>query len=543
MGVLEPPEFPQWTVRRGFGKVGGRFPLALEAVGQRMIAMHVLPQVTNATAHPRYYAFFCWVFEQFEQRVSHRLQERQVARGQRAWRAYLEHALRACSLANDPQIRQLIGSQKAVRIGGVRRDARVTFPSKSPSGFDPANYGAAFLALGLGFRQNGRYHLTPMGRTLAEAFRGDLLDGMSRRQERALEVLLSRQGDLAYGVLQDLSPRLCIRALSSVDREHRPLIDMFFRHERDEPSDRARANGLALLLNLVADAKGSIATAEDLYPLFATARYSDGRIPRLANKALEETFAIWQRYMERQSQKTGFNALWHEVLNLLERHDPLAVSASFIVEHMIKEMESSSALMSLIGARASAISVSEALAVVSAKLPTSVHSRAEKVLRLTEEASDQECDDRVGVALVLLLTVVARWEAESLRLTPLHIQLHSFEGPARLTLPWLAQEVRNRGDLSLQELLRWLVEWCILAQSVRVAYEKLDEGDRFFILPVDGGYRLAHERQDPQRYFAYDSSRLRGALSILVDLELLRRTKNGLSVTPLGKAVFQNLRK
>jgi hypothetical protein len=64
MGVLEPPEFPQWTVRRGFGKVGGRFPLALEAVGQRMIAMHVLPQVTNATAHPRYYAFFCWVFEQ-----------------------------------------------------------------------------------------------------------------------------------------------------------------------------------------------------------------------------------------------------------------------------------------------------------------------------------------------------------------------------------------------------------------------------------------------------------------------------------------------
>src|SRR4051812_10237136 len=90
--------FPDWTAFVSDGDSGGRFPLALEAVGANMVAAHLLPAVTNATAHPRYYSFFCWVFGTFEERVSPRFPESKRPQAQRRWGAHLEHALRACTL-------------------------------------------------------------------------------------------------------------------------------------------------------------------------------------------------------------------------------------------------------------------------------------------------------------------------------------------------------------------------------------------------------------------------------------------------------------
>ncbi len=36
----------------------------------------------------------------------------------------------------------------------------------------------------------------------------------------------------------------------------------------------------------------------------------------------------------------------------------------------------------------------------------------------------------------------------------------------------MADELTRRGQQTLRELVQWLVEWCVLGQAIRVAYEK-----------------------------------------------------------------------
>lgn len=57
------PDFPDWTEfcsnetpHRGLD------PLGLESVGASIVQKQLLPGITNATRHIRYYSFFSWVF-------------------------------------------------------------------------------------------------------------------------------------------------------------------------------------------------------------------------------------------------------------------------------------------------------------------------------------------------------------------------------------------------------------------------------------------------------------------------------------------------
>jgi hypothetical protein len=157
---------------------------------------------------------------------------------------------------------------------------------------------------------------------------------------------------------------------------------------------------------------------------------------------------------------------------------------------------------------------------------------------LVQEIEDRATPgvERLGRALVLLLVVVTQWEQEAPRLAQILRALHEHGGPGRLTLPWMAREVRRRSDAPLGELLQWLIEWCVLAQALRVAYEKIDQGDRFFIEQVDGGFALAQDRQRPESYFSPDANRLWGALQVLRGLSLLR-PEDPLALTASGRHV------
>jgi hypothetical protein len=53
--------FPDWT-EYDDTRLGGRDFLGLQSVGDAMLEL-LLPGMTNATRHPRYYAYFCWLFQ------------------------------------------------------------------------------------------------------------------------------------------------------------------------------------------------------------------------------------------------------------------------------------------------------------------------------------------------------------------------------------------------------------------------------------------------------------------------------------------------
>src|SRR5437016_3034861 len=60
------PELPDWTeFCTNESEHRGLDPLGLEAVGASIVQNRLLPGITNATRHIRYYSFFCWVFWKF----------------------------------------------------------------------------------------------------------------------------------------------------------------------------------------------------------------------------------------------------------------------------------------------------------------------------------------------------------------------------------------------------------------------------------------------------------------------------------------------
>ncbi|MGA8504265.1 MAG: hypothetical protein WB762_01515, partial [Candidatus Sulfotelmatobacter sp.] len=54
-------QIPDWTEDAG-RPLGGRDFMGLQTVGETILNV-LLPGLTNSTVHPRYYAFFSWVFK------------------------------------------------------------------------------------------------------------------------------------------------------------------------------------------------------------------------------------------------------------------------------------------------------------------------------------------------------------------------------------------------------------------------------------------------------------------------------------------------
>lgn len=549
-GAESSPAFPAWTALVPAEESGGRYPLALEAVGAHMVATYLLPAITNATPHPRYYSFFAWVFDTFDRIVAPQVPESGRAKAQRRWRAHLEHAFRACTLHTNPAAKQIIGYRSATRLDGLSASTAVRLDGRAPTAFAPQYYGAAFAYLGLGYRAAERMHLTPLGREMAAAFHKALTAGVSRSERQALRILLSGKSRVPARVLFELAERFRVRTVGAQEPEHAPLIQALFRldplRRQSDPvaarADRSRAIGLGLLLDVVGQSNGTISSPADLHPIWATSRFANGQRAAFREPGYETAFAVWQRYQERQHQKLAVNAVWHEVLNGLEDAQGKPVPAAALVGRCQGLAASSPLLAKWVGDGPMQQTVAAATASVVRRLPALAseagavaHELAQSIMSETTTGSE-----RMGTAVVLLLAVVAQWRAERASLSQFLRDLHAHGGAGRLTLPWMADELQRRETQTLGSLVQWLVEWCVLSQSMRVAYEKIEQGDRFFIQRTDGGYVINGERQLTSAYFSYDSSRLNGAMSILRELSFLKRG-TAYVLTGAGKRVHRDV--
>lgn len=518
--------YPSWTrYEMGAEDHRGLYPLGLEPYGAS-ISRRLLPGITNVTIHIRYYSFLCWVFWTFQER--YRSSGNKLTRNdQRAWRVRLENIHRAATLWRYPTLRGVVGVKEAVELKALKdRETLDATGNDAATPFQAPFYSASFQILRCGFESKGVVALTRLGRSLASAF--DQTLRTSAKTEKARAEILRGDRRVSVRSVRALAASLALQPVPVDSPEHAGLVEMLFRLDARDPGDPnaisedRRCRCLGLLLELVKQSGGRIRSAEDLYSVFASGCFMDGRRVNVPSAFLQE-FAAWQRFQERQHEKLGIHGLWEGALALLRARAPGAGSGEAILAHVVESVRESDASEKWLGKAPLSQSVGEALSRV-----VSVRDQLRrKTLSPSQDlAAELLSSDRrahvSGQALVLLLLTLAEWR--ELRGDPSTGQKHVHEsasGRERLALGWLLDETESRLQLDLTAYLGWLVERCLLDQAYRVAVDKLVAGQfRFFILRDSDGYRLIRD-QGAGAYLGYDSSRFPSAYRLLAGLNLV----------------------
>src|ERR1019366_4737139 len=131
----------------------------------------LLPGMTNQTRHPRYYAFFVWVFDQ-AQKAGVKLQRIE------AFRFRFESALiYAAASHHEGDFTGIVGIQGVTRGNHAWRGKQHEYPldqeawDRRASAFSGPFYSPSFQQLGLvQRREHGAIGLLPRGQELATAF-------------------------------------------------------------------------------------------------------------------------------------------------------------------------------------------------------------------------------------------------------------------------------------------------------------------------------------------------------------------------------------
>jgi hypothetical protein len=532
-------DLPDWTeFNSGEHEHNGLDPLGLQAVGASIVGNRLMPGITNATRHVRYYSFFCWVFWTYWQSKP----KKATVSQQRRWRVRLENILRSATLYRDDQFGGLVGVTKAKRINSLATNAEITVAGgDAATAFVPANYSASFRALGCGLWDEEKgARLTRMGEDLAVAF--DLTVRRSPISRSALDTVLSDSAQVKVGTIRALTDGIGLRPVKPGEPEHRLLKELLLRSSTGTERlnvefDQRRSLSFALLMEIVQQA-GILASPLALHRIFATGKLPNG--PRFAVPVeLAPTFESWKRYQERQYLVLGIYALWHEIVETLDHSVEKTATAQQLITTILLAFEESKMAAKWLGAgycRRTVIQVQQHLEQHVSKNSNEVGRWA---VELSEVLADRKRNspDRVGAAVALLLLSSCYWKSTSSKLPA--ADLHRDGGRERLSLKVLTDDAEAMRNTSIPEYLQFIVETYVLKQSTRVATQKLPDY-RFFIIREDHGYRLV-KKQDPNSYLTYSLARVSSAYDLMAGLKLIDR-EQGLRLTGPGQTVLRQLR-
>src|SRR5260370_4035962 len=313
-------EFPGWTeYQRSDEEHQGVYPLGLEAVGSYIVSHFLLPGITDATRHIRYYSFFSWVFWTFLQE-----QRRHGRAGYRPdefsrWLVRLENMLRAATLDADKKFIGLIGRNKALTFDDAK-DGKLRVDQKvAASGFVPAAYSASFAALHCGQYKGRRAQLTPRGEALGRAFNANFAS--QRGGTDALRRILSHSSRIAVDTIRTVERAIRVWPVAPDEAEHPLLMDMLLSVRLEQPGEDggqerhlARPRALGLHFEVIDYGNGKVVGPNDFHRIFACGGIK-GESKFTPSPEFRNECEIWKRYQERQFQKLGLYGLWHEVLD------------------------------------------------------------------------------------------------------------------------------------------------------------------------------------------------------------------------------------
>lgn len=533
--------FPAWTEYRSSEiEHRGLDPLGLTGVGSNIVQKRLLPGITNATRHVRYYSFFCWVFWSFWQQNKGKTKPSE----QWKWLVRLEHVWRAATLLQFPSVTGLIGVTKALRVEKLKQQMEIRLDKDTaPTAFTPANYSASFGALGCGrWSPEKGAHLTPFAEKVALAFDSEVHNAVGKGQ--ALKSILSNQKSITVKDIHAVATSVCMRPVTKDQPEQRLLIELLLRMDpfkKDtEATDqhRARSRSLALLMEVAEQSEGKLSTGWDLHRVFAT-EILPNQHRFLPSPQFQNDFELWKRYQERQYVKIAVYSLWHETVLLLGYRATKCATAQEILGHLLISASESTFLKEQIGTGGLQKDVRSVLEKVRESLRHRPRDFGKTAIRSTETLLDQSTPTavRVGTALHLLFLCSSFWLENKGQLS--HAELHRDGGRRALSLAIVCSDLQQFCSSPTVDYVSWIIENYVLKQAIRVAIDKLPNY-RFFVLRDEEGYRLV-KAQDPNSYLAYDISRIDSAYRLMEDLRLID-ISGGLRLTSLGRKTLERLR-
>jgi hypothetical protein len=527
-----------WTDRlKGAGTHQGRWALGLESMGFR-IARELLPSITNTTIRARYYSFLCWAYWTFAEHMRSLGRADATYAEQRAWRMRLENAMRTATVLDPDYHHGLIGRNSAIPLRPGE-----PYPigeNIEISAWQPEYYKPSWLGFGFGQLRGDIVVVhpdrgVPLAKAVDERIRRDDADGSLYR------ALTSDDPAIPPQVIEALGDAFSLRALREDDgREQALLVDRLFnltRRENPDPLTRVdwtRSISLTLLLDMVGAGNGEYTDANTAHYVFGTARFRSGD-RYTPPPSLQETYAKWERYQEREQEKIAFYALWHETLMAIRSGRGAGLSGAAVVQWIVDRAAESEAVIQQLPDGALDRPVSESLAHLQESLDAGAADLLIQVL--TDNILDFTRRNKAGGATVVLLLLAQKWAAMASDLPASVASVHTTAAASELPLPLVSREILGRSHHTLRQLLRHVTERWVLSQSLRVALEKWSSNqDRFFIARDAQGYRIVRG-QNTGAYLTYDPPRIDSSLHILNDLRLVESEGQGLVLTSDGERI------
>jgi hypothetical protein len=536
---------PQWTqFTKGIGTHQGLNPLGLEPLGAS-ISRRLLPGVTNAAVHVRYFSFLSWVFWTFKSFHDERNGGKRTRTAQTRWRVRLENIHRAATLWYYPEgLTGLWGVEKAQRIGPSSSGSIDVTQDNAATPFQAAAYSASWANLGCGEVRSGVVALTPLGVQLAEGFDKELRS--VRGGALALTAILNEKNRVPVDAIRTLAPAMALRDVPAGTDEHNALAEMLFRLDRADENtdvarnDRQRSRTLALLLELARQSRGTLSSASDLHAVFASGKFADSKDVNVPSP-LSREFAWWQRYQERQWEKLGINAIWEEVIAALRPvgHEK---SGRSLMQRLLYLAQRSRQLEEWCGSEVLDHSVGDAIQKAARKSARLVQNQVSPIESLVEDLREVKVsEERLGLALVVLLLTVDYWYRRRGEVpADYRVPHRSSDGPGRLPLDWVVDRTLEFKSRSVRDYLAWLFERCIIDQASRIAMQKMAAGQfRFFILRDSLGFRLVKDR-GRNASLGFDSRRFPAAFQLMQGLRLVSRAET-MTVTSHGRIVLKRV--
>ena len=562
--VIKLASVPNWTEDCG-EEPGGRDFLGLQSVGEAILNA-LLPGLTNSTVHPRYYAFFAWVFKLANDQNIH------------AGKALSEHRFRyetaliyAAQATHATEIHNVVGIRDA-RTGphrwiGASGQYGLYNSSWSDrvSAFPSANYRPSFASLRLlRVNSDGAISLLPEGKLLAEAFENQLAHSSAVRA-------LAKAGPhpVRGTTLKQLHDDFCPCAVRSRGGADRPaLIEVLFRFARPaqdqarRTEEDARRLSLAYLLHLVKEC-GRDAWDEGVLRTLLYYWQSPSK-PYVPSSGLLRVAKAWRVFQAEQYERYALEALWAAFLRILAQHITLPFDltetgraiASQLGKNCFYQGQGLHLHSDLSDVTLEDLSSAILKAGARGLNPNSSGFFEESwrrygcTAKVSEAAWASAIDDAFwntgnaysafGAAVGLLVTLYLRWKrydaaasgAEFLRIG----------GRLRLSLTKVMADLECRRDEPLPRVFSWLIEEYVVGQHLRVAAQKLAyEGiDTFWFCASEDGYRPNPERDISKAAPSYSGAKLWAARICLHDLNLIEIRKDSSSLcTREGRVVLQ----
>lgn len=538
--------YPSWTKRgKGVAPHYGVAPLGLEPVG-RWFVDQLLPDVTNGTAHVRYYSFFCWVLRTFLDQVAAGRLER-TDQDQQWWLTRMENLFRYATLYADQR-----DGTATTGLVGISEAAKRPLPVDDPdalvevgerfaaTAFIPANYRASFSALGCAEVEGDVANLTmATGVPLAEAFHQKVLQVPDAGDD--LRILLTPSETVPMRVIAKFADAIRLRGVPPEDSEHPLLVNLLFRteHARQRQDlargDRQRSHTLALLLDIL-DRSGEPLHPKDFHGVFAS-----GRLPSGENYGppapLADTWTTWRRYQEREFERVALYSLLYVIVPEIHVQKQIQGGATTrsLVAAVLRQAAGAPLLNEWGIDSLSSLSVAGAMDLLRERLDTSGRGPERSIEPLARRVMrSKDAGEIAAGSLLLFLLVLILWQERAPHQPSWARRMHEHGGEERLSLATAGKDLELRRSESLADFAAWLIEGYVLSQTFRVAMQKLAAGDfRFFLAMGDDGYEVVKDPPDGRLYYP---PRISPMFRMLAELHLLSADDDG-RVMPTGMGV------